>query len=243
MAIFLLKGRGASLLAGYNTMSYDERARYDEKAMCRFAGRLLIGICFGMLLFPIGIHFEAMWMTLLGIAVIVLGSVGAVVYMNTGNRFKRKDGGEVKLINLKTTSKHNRPVMIISTVFSVIVLVVVGIMLIYGGRDTEVYVTDNVVINAMYGLSIEFSDITDVALIDKSMNEIGAGRRTNGASVGGALKGHFKSETNGDMLLFVEAGSSPTIRIERNDEKTVYISFKIGADTEQLYNSLIIAVK
>ena len=29
-------GRGENLLAGYNTMSKDQKARYDARALCRF---------------------------------------------------------------------------------------------------------------------------------------------------------------------------------------------------------------
>ena len=40
MSVFLLNGKGAFLIAGYNTMSKKRKALYDEKAMCRFAGAL-----------------------------------------------------------------------------------------------------------------------------------------------------------------------------------------------------------
>ena len=58
IAICLLNGNGAFLIAGYNTMSKDEKAKYDEKALCRSVGWLLIGISFCMLLIPAGIYFN-----------------------------------------------------------------------------------------------------------------------------------------------------------------------------------------
>ena len=33
-----LKGRGASLIAGYNSMPTDEQEQYDRAALCRFMG-------------------------------------------------------------------------------------------------------------------------------------------------------------------------------------------------------------
>lgn len=38
MTILLLRGRGAMLIAGYNTASDEERARYDEKKLCKTVG-------------------------------------------------------------------------------------------------------------------------------------------------------------------------------------------------------------
>ena len=38
MTALLLRGRGAMLIAGYNTASDEERARYDERKLCRTVG-------------------------------------------------------------------------------------------------------------------------------------------------------------------------------------------------------------
>ncbi|WP_421616750.1 DUF3784 domain-containing protein [Brevibacillus sp. TJ4] len=46
LAIFLSKGKGASLLAGYNTMSDNKKAEYDEVALCKFMGKIMYGISF-----------------------------------------------------------------------------------------------------------------------------------------------------------------------------------------------------
>jgi len=38
ISIILISGRGAFLIAGYNTMSKDKKAKYDEKKLCRIMG-------------------------------------------------------------------------------------------------------------------------------------------------------------------------------------------------------------
>lgn len=38
MTILLMRGRGAMLIAGYNTASDEERAKYDEKKLCKTVG-------------------------------------------------------------------------------------------------------------------------------------------------------------------------------------------------------------
>ena len=85
LAVVLLRGRGAGLIAGYNTMSEEEKAKYDAPAMCRFVGKILlpIGILTPFVLFGKG------WFAL-AYGVIVAGlSAFAVIYANTGNRFRK----------------------------------------------------------------------------------------------------------------------------------------------------------
>lgn len=42
LSILLLSGKGAWLIAGYNTLSKDEKKRVDEKRLCREVGILLL---------------------------------------------------------------------------------------------------------------------------------------------------------------------------------------------------------
>ena len=249
MAIFLLNGKGAFLIAGYNTASKEEKTKYDEKALCRFVGLLLIVISFCMLLFPVGYYFEMAWLTYCGIAIIILGSIGAVVYANTGNRFRKNIDSEVLAAdgnkNTKpSTSKATIIVISVISVISAIVLIAVGVLLYQGGKDPVVNILDNSVqIKAMYGLNIDFTDITDISLIEESMSEIGVGRRTNGyGGIGEALKGNFKSDNLGETLLFVQSRSTPTLRIGRTNGKDIYISFRNGESTEALYHEMIASI-
>lgn len=44
MSVLLLSGRGAFLIAGYNTASKEEKEQYDEKKLCRTMGVTLLFI-------------------------------------------------------------------------------------------------------------------------------------------------------------------------------------------------------
>lgn len=46
--IVLCCGKGADLIAGYNTASPTEKARWDEKALCRGVGVLLLVMVWGV---------------------------------------------------------------------------------------------------------------------------------------------------------------------------------------------------
>lgn len=90
IAVVLLSGRGAGMIAGYNTSSAAEKAKYDEKKLCRFVGGILLPIALGMPAVAIGAIYGVRWLAwAYGIFVVAL-CVFAVIYLNTGNRYKKK---------------------------------------------------------------------------------------------------------------------------------------------------------
>lgn len=42
IGIYMLTGRGGFLIAGYNTLPAEQKEKYDEKRLCRFAGVMVI---------------------------------------------------------------------------------------------------------------------------------------------------------------------------------------------------------
>jgi len=161
-----------------------------------------------------------------------------IVYNRIYNKYKSTS------VTYKThDSKTKTPKAVIITVISIAVMIFIalGAMFYCGEKDPDVNIfDDHIQISAMYGLDIDFSEIADISLIDKSMKDIGVGMRTNGyGGIGGTLKGNFKSDDIGETLLFVQSKSSPTIKIERIGRKEVYVSFKNSESTEKLYHELI----
>ena len=92
LAIFLLNGKGAFLIAGYNTMSKKDKEGYNEKALCRFVGYLLIGVAACILLFPLGDYLKMAWISYTGMALMFTGVLAAAVYANTSKRFRKATG-------------------------------------------------------------------------------------------------------------------------------------------------------
>ena len=234
MAVFLLQGKGAFLIAGYNTMGKERRAQYDKKALCRFTGKLLIVICVCFAVTFIGSHLEAAWLTVLGIALILVVITIGMIYANTGGRFKLKDA-----VFVPDSSKGKRKAVIIISC-AVVALVTVGlvVMIVAAEREPQVDIgADSLRIRALYGLRVDFAEIESIELLDQSMRQIGIGRRTNGYN-GGALRGHFTSG-----LLFVRPHSSPTLRITRHNASDIFISFADASLTYALYGELTAAVR
>jgi len=236
MGVFLLNGKGAFLIAGYNTLAKEEKAKYDEKALCRFVGWLMIFCFVCVMLMGAGMHWDIMWLMYCGIAFLLVATLVAAVYANTGNRFRNKENSDTSPV------KRN---LLASLIGIGVVFVLGGSVISFGNQEPVVdYTSDNLKIRAMYGLTVDYSEITGISLIEKSMRELGVSMRTNGyGGIGDALKGHFRSERFGDIMLFVRVNSSPTIRIERGDAKDIFISYRNGEATRILYSELEIAVK
>lgn len=91
LSVPVLRGKAAWLVAGYNTMSPDEKAQWDGPALARFTGKILLAM--GVVTLPYGVglfHFGwGVWLTLTYLAVMVGLSVFAAIWCNTGNRFRK----------------------------------------------------------------------------------------------------------------------------------------------------------
>lgn len=89
LSIPLMMGKAAWLIAGYNTMTAEERAGYNGPALAKFTGKILLVIGLVTPLYGVGLfHFGWQWLTWIYLAVVIGLSVFAAIYCNTGNRFK-----------------------------------------------------------------------------------------------------------------------------------------------------------
>ena len=88
--LFLLSGRGAWLIAGYNTLPPSKRAKYDRRALCRFMGKMMFYTagCLTFVLVGDRIASKALFVT--GFVLLFTGVVFMLIYANTGGRFLKK---------------------------------------------------------------------------------------------------------------------------------------------------------
>ena len=89
LGLIIAQGKGAFLIAGYNTASKAEKARYDEKALCRFMGKIMFALAGCQGIMALGILVVGMWLFWVGIAAFLAVTFGTVIYANTGNRFRK----------------------------------------------------------------------------------------------------------------------------------------------------------
>ncbi|WP_097027518.1 DUF3784 domain-containing protein [Clostridium peptidivorans] len=86
-------GKASFLISGYNTSSKYEKEKYDEKALCKFVGNLLFtlaGICLFIGIAKILKFAYFSYIVIIGSILFVLVTIISVIYMNTGNRFKKQ---------------------------------------------------------------------------------------------------------------------------------------------------------
>ena len=232
IAGLLLNGRAAFLISGYNMLSDADKAKYNEKALCRFVGGLILVVCFGIALYPAAEFLGIPSLSIIATAIVLITPIGAIVYLNTSKRFLKEGCSH---------PKGSKKVITATFIITGFIIVAMGTLFFFGLQDPTVNISDSGIrISGMYGLSVDLDDVTDISLIEKNMRDIGVGMRTNGfGGIGQTLKGHFTSTETGMTLLFVQSNSSPTIRIARERGRDIYISFRDSAKTEMLYYELI----
>jgi len=236
LAFFLLRGKGASLISGYSTLSKAEREGYDEKALCRFVGWLLIAVNIAVIAIVLGSHFEIFWLVYLSAGLILVGLLGSVFYAHTGNRFCKKGDlrDEERVQTREPMPKAQKRILGAAAIVGGLTLAGVVLLFYFGERQPRVVLySEGLQIQAMYGVRVDFAEVAAIELLDVSMREIGAGTRTNGFG-GRAWKGHFAAG-----LLFVTPDSAPTIRIERVGSADIYLSFADSAKTQALHRELL----
>lgn len=77
LSVVFSRGKGTPLIAGYNTASPEEKARYDEKKLCRAMSRLMLVLALCWLV----IAASALWQPALwiGLALFVAAAIGGCI--------------------------------------------------------------------------------------------------------------------------------------------------------------------
>lgn len=89
LGIIFSCGKGAFLIAGYNTSSKEEKSQINEKLLGRFMGKLMFLLAACWLIIALGGIFNIIFLLVIGIMLFVISIAGSIVYANTGNRFKK----------------------------------------------------------------------------------------------------------------------------------------------------------
>ena len=90
LGVLFSRGKGAFLIAGYNTMPKAKKAKYDKAALCRFMGKLMFAMALCWVPVALGTLLDREWLYLAGIAAYLVVIAGGVIWANTGRRFQTK---------------------------------------------------------------------------------------------------------------------------------------------------------
>lgn len=79
------------LIAGYNTASEEEKAKYDEKKLTKYAGNMLTASSLVLIISGLIFSFydEPLYAFWISWGLFLLVIIAGLAYINTGNRVKR----------------------------------------------------------------------------------------------------------------------------------------------------------
>ncbi|EPY2276470.1 DUF3784 domain-containing protein [Clostridium sporogenes] len=89
LGIILSMGKGSFLIAGFNTMSKEEKEEYDVVSLCKFMGKVMFIIAFCITLFLLSEIFKIKVIFYIGLILFFVVVIFTLIYTNTGNRFKK----------------------------------------------------------------------------------------------------------------------------------------------------------
>ena len=93
LGVLFSKGKGAFLIAGYNTMSKEKKARYDKNALCRFMGKLMFALAACWVPVALGTALGLGWLYGAGIAAYLLVIGGGLIYRKRRTAVERSVRG------------------------------------------------------------------------------------------------------------------------------------------------------
>jgi len=231
--ITMLFGRGGLLLSGWNTMDPQKKATYNQIAFLRFHGLLFIIMALTFAAGAVGMYFDLVLMSLVPLLAVII-TIPASIYAFNSGRFRI---GGIKPVNPPMT-KTKKIALAVKIALVAISMIILGVFMLYSIIPPNVNILDNgIQITGSYGITIDFSDIDSISLIEQSIAEIGPGVRTNGFAAGNVLRGHFML----GRLFIMNSQMGPTIRIDRESGVPIFISFSDSSTTRQVYQEIRLA--
>ena len=89
LGILFACGKGSGLIAGYNTASPHQKAKYDEKKLCKVMSKFMFILAACWLVTASSEIFKTMILLWIGQALFFVTIIVCVIYMNTGNHCKK----------------------------------------------------------------------------------------------------------------------------------------------------------
>ena len=226
LSAVLLSGHGAFLIAGYNTASKKEKAKYDEKKLCRVVGFGMLGITVLMALEALLDEKIPAWFhTVVFIA--ILADIILMMYFAN----KKCYAENVEKGTDDTKSRWEKW----SLWFTVIIFIAVGILLFTGNIHME-YEKDSFTIKATYWSDEEIS-YDDIEEIEYRAGGA-AGSRVGGFGSPRLQMGNFNNREFGNYTRYTYTNCTQCVILTVNGEKIV-ISGKDEESTREIYEELL----
>ena len=90
LGVLFANGKGANLVAGFNTMSKEDKEKVDTKVLCKYMSVLMFIIAGCWCVYTVGFELALSWLIWLGQGLLLAVIVIFLIIMNTGNRISKK---------------------------------------------------------------------------------------------------------------------------------------------------------
>lgn len=90
LGLLFSSGRGAGLIAGYNTMSAREKEKYDKKKLCKAMAKLMFALAACWAVLAAGLISQVKWLHWVGVALFLATVIIGVILMNKNDERFRK---------------------------------------------------------------------------------------------------------------------------------------------------------
>lgn len=89
LGVVFALGKGAGLIAGYNTASAEAKAKYDEKKLCKAMSKLMFTLAGCWLIIASSEIFKEIALLWVGLTLFFAVSAIGAVCINTGKRYRK----------------------------------------------------------------------------------------------------------------------------------------------------------
>ncbi|MBE6961783.1 MAG: DUF3784 domain-containing protein [Ruminococcaceae bacterium] len=228
-AVSLLSGRGAFLIAGYNTASPEKKAAYDEKKLCRVTGGGLL-ICGILLLLWAVLGEDAPSAFVAAFIIVTLLDVAAMIWLSNTRCWRDGEPPEVT----EADRRKSRRITTAAITIAAMIMIPTCVML-FTGNITPEYGEDTVRIRASYwsDLTIRYADITSIEYREEPV----PGLRTGGLGSFRLLLGSFRNEEFGSYTRYTYTGCDACV-VLTDRGKTIVLSGEDTAATRAIYDAL-----
>ncbi len=206
IAFILTEGNAKYLLSGYNTMSEEERKRFDLKSFIPFYKNFHIFLSISFV--AIGVALNSISINAAGIFLAVYPIVAYIYFIWKSNQFQK---GKPKSMNTMAI-----------IVLGATLVFVLGLLGMGFKEDTLTIKSDSLEISGSYGEDIPFNDIESISLTNELPNIT---MRTNGFSLGEIKKGYYKS-SEGKVKLVLNSQNKPFLKIKKKEGFPIFFTGK-----------------
>lgn len=235
LTVLLLSGKGSFLIAGYNTASKAQKAKYDEKKLSRVMGSgmgvitifMVVLACFGN--YPPDWLFYALFIAIIAVTVVMCVLCNTICKVKNPSALQEEDAQSAQ-----AEKRRNSLIIAVSIAVTGIVLLLACILLFTGSIDIAVG-ENSIDIDCSYyfNYAVPLDSIKSVSYVDG----FESGKRTNGLGSFKLLGGHFRNDEFGDYILYAYLNVDEHIVLHTADG-IVAINAQTEQETAALYEEI-----